>query len=189
MFHFRQNVGAQNDRVVAGQGAEQFADLDDLLGVEAGSGLVEDEYVGVVDDRLGDADALPVALGKLADQLVAHVADGAASQHLVHPAVDVRRADSLELADEIEVLGDLHLGVNRRCFRQIPDPLLDLHGVLEHVEAGDIGRSRRGRQEAGQDPHGGGLPGAIGPEEADDLPLFDFKGDIVYGDRAGVSLG
>ena len=78
VLHFGQDVGAEDDGVVAGEAVDQLADFDDLLGIEAGGGLVEDQDVGVVDDRLGEADALAVALGELADQLVADVADGAA---------------------------------------------------------------------------------------------------------------
>ena len=62
-------------------------------------------------------------------------------------------------------------------------------GLLQHVEAGHRRAARRGRQEAGEDPHGGGLPGAVGAQEAHDLPLFDFEGDVVHGDSASVSLG
>ena len=55
--------------MIAGEGLEELADFDDLLGVEAGGGLIEDEDIGVVDDGLGDSDALAVAFGELADQL------------------------------------------------------------------------------------------------------------------------
>ena len=61
-----QDVRAQDDRVVAGELADQLARLDDLLGVEAGGRLVEHQHFGVVDDRLRQADALPVALRELA---------------------------------------------------------------------------------------------------------------------------
>ena len=63
-------MGAQNDGVLAGQRLQQLADLDDLLGVEAGGRLVQNQDVGVVDDGLGQAHALPVALGELADEAV-----------------------------------------------------------------------------------------------------------------------
>jgi hypothetical protein len=46
-----------------------------------------------------------------------------------------------------------------------------------------------GREEAGQDAHRGGLAGAVGAEEADDLALFHLEGDVVHGDSACVSLG
>ena len=68
---------------------QQLADFDDLLGVEAGGGLVEDQDIGVVDDGLRQADALAVAFGKLADQLVADVAEGAAVDDFVDAALDI----------------------------------------------------------------------------------------------------
>jgi hypothetical protein len=70
MLHFAEDVGAEDDGVLAGERFQQLADFDDLLGVEAAGGLVEDQHVGVVDDGLRQADALAEALGELADQLV-----------------------------------------------------------------------------------------------------------------------
>ena len=84
LLHFGQDVGAQDDGVVARQAANQLAGFIDLLGVEAGGRLVENQDVGVVDDGLRQSDALPVALGKLADQFVRDVGDGAALGNLRH---------------------------------------------------------------------------------------------------------
>ena len=89
VFDLGQDVGAEDDGVIAGEGREQLADLDDLLGIETAGRLVEDQDVGVVDDGLGDADALAVAFGQLADQLVADVAERAAADDLVDAAFDV----------------------------------------------------------------------------------------------------
>ena len=143
LLHLAEDVGAEDDGVVAGEGLEQLADFDDLLGVEAAGGLVEDQDIGVVDDGLGDADALAVAFGQLADQLVADVAEGAAVDDLVGAALDIGAGDAFELADEGEVLDDLHFGVERRRFGQVADALLDLLRVLQDVEAGDVGRAGR----------------------------------------------
>jgi hypothetical protein len=69
-----QDMSAEDDGVVAGEAADQLAGFDDLLGVETGSGLVENQDLGVVDNRLRQADALAVAFGELADQLSADIA-------------------------------------------------------------------------------------------------------------------
>ena len=50
--------------------------------------LVEDQDVGVVDQRLGQADALAVALGEPPDQLVGHIVD----PHLLHHVPDALAA-------------------------------------------------------------------------------------------------
>ena len=54
--------------MIAGELLDELARLDDLLRVEAGRRLVEDQHVRVVDERLRQADALPVALRQLAAQ-------------------------------------------------------------------------------------------------------------------------
>ena len=65
------DVRAQDDRVVAAELLDQPARLDDLLRVEAGGRLVEDQHLGVVEQRLREADPLPVALRELAAMAVA----------------------------------------------------------------------------------------------------------------------
>ena len=71
---------------LAAEALDELARLDDLLRVEAGRRLVEDQHVRVVEDRLREADALAVALRELADQLVPHVADAALLDRVRRPA-------------------------------------------------------------------------------------------------------
>jgi hypothetical protein len=58
-------VRGEHDGVVPAQALDQLAGLDDLFGVEAGRGLVQDQDVRVVEDGLGQPHALPVALRQL----------------------------------------------------------------------------------------------------------------------------
>ena len=50
-----QDVGREDDRVLALERLDQAPDLDDLGRVEADRRLVEDEDLGIVDEGLGDA--------------------------------------------------------------------------------------------------------------------------------------
>ena len=59
-----EDMGREDDRLALAQGADELADLDDLVGVETRRGLVEDEDGRVVEDGLGEPEALPVALGQ-----------------------------------------------------------------------------------------------------------------------------
>ena len=81
-----QDVRAQDDGVVARQAADQITRFVDLLGIQAGRRFVENQDFRVVDDRLRQPNALPVAFGKLAEQLVRNVGDGAALAHFVQRA-------------------------------------------------------------------------------------------------------
>jgi hypothetical protein len=168
-------VGAEDDGVVAGEVLEQVADLDDLGGVEAAGRLIEDQDIGIVDDGLSDADALAVALGELADQLGADLAERAFADDVIDARFDVALRDALELSDEQEVLDDLHFGVDGGSFREVPDTFFDLHGLLLDVEAGNGSLTRSGRQEACEHAHRGGFAGAIGAEEAHDLAFLHLE--------------
>ncbi len=53
---------------MARQTPDQAADLDDLRGVQPDGRLVEDEQLWLVQDGLRQPDALPIALGELADR-------------------------------------------------------------------------------------------------------------------------
>ena len=46
-----------------------------------------------------------------------------------------------------------------------------------------------GSVEADHHAHGGGLAGAVGAEEAGDLPLADLEAEPVDGDGGSVALG
>ena len=52
---------AEDDRVIAGEALDQVARFVDLFRVEARGRLVENQYIGIVDDRLRQADALAIA--------------------------------------------------------------------------------------------------------------------------------
>ena len=68
-------VAAQNDGFAApGQGQDQILDFAAADGVQAGGRFVQDDEVGIVDERLGQADAALHALGKLAHHAGAHLA-------------------------------------------------------------------------------------------------------------------
>ena len=77
----RHDVRREQDRVPVAQLADQGADLADLDRVEAGRRLVEDQDVGVVDHRLGQADALAVALREVAEDPRLDVVELAALEH------------------------------------------------------------------------------------------------------------
>lgn len=69
-LHLLEDVGGQDDRVVLAEPADQPADLDDLLGVKSHGRFVENDDLGVSDERLGDADFSGGSLGKTADEAV-----------------------------------------------------------------------------------------------------------------------
>ena len=69
-------MGAEDDGILLGQLADEGTQLQNLLGVQAHGGLIQNEHLGEAQQRLGQAYTLAVALGQVANE---------AAQHLVHP--------------------------------------------------------------------------------------------------------
>ncbi|HEY6508301.1 MAG TPA: hypothetical protein VIY56_09830 [Vicinamibacterales bacterium] len=184
-----QDVGAQNDRVVSAKLLDQLAGLVDLLRVEAGRRLVEDEHLGVVEQRLREADALPVALRELAALAVRHVGHPRALHHRGHARLAFGPRHALDARAEVEIFAHAHVGVERRRLGQIAGAALGLDRFLGEIEAGHDGGALGGRHVAGEHAHGRGLAGAVRAEEAEDFAAFDREADVADGGKGAVPLG
>src|SRR5207247_1494878 len=88
-----------------------------------------------------------------------------------------------------QVLEDTHIGVQRRCFRQIAGAALGFDRLLEHVEACDNRLSLGGRHEAGQNPHGRRLSSPIRAEKAENFAAFDAEADVLNGRDSTEAFG
>jgi len=64
-FDFGEDVGGEEDGVVFAEFLDEVADGADLIGIEADGGFVEDEEVGVVDEGVGESDALAITLERV----------------------------------------------------------------------------------------------------------------------------
>ena len=162
------------------QGADEVADLDDLLGVQTHRRLVEDDDLGRADECAGDAHALTVALGQVLDDALADVPDA----HHLADLTDVGLAGklaALQLVVEAQVLVHRHVQVEGGLLGEVADLLFGVQGIPQHVDARHADPPRRGGEVAREDVHGGGLTRAVGAQEADDLALADGEADVVHG--------
>jgi hypothetical protein len=158
------------------------------FGVEAARRLVEDQHVGLVHHRLGEADALAIALRQLEDVLAGHEREAAQPDDPVDLGPDRAARHAPDLGGEAQVVVDPHLGVERRRLGQVADLAAHLERVLDDVEPVDRGLAGTRQQVAGQDLHRRRLPGAVGAQEADDLAPRDLEGDSLQGLGGAVQL-
>jgi hypothetical protein len=178
-----EQVGGEQDGAAAvGVVAQQVAHPADAGRVESVGGLVEDQRVRVADQDGGDPETLPYAEGVVADppgRLLRCEADQV--QHLFdalpgEPHEPLRDGQGLAtrapggLSGCVEEDADLESGV----------------GQVRVVASRDRGGSRCGGREADEDPHGGGLPGAVGSEEAGHATRSSGEADVVDGGEGTV---
>ena len=76
-FHLWQDMSGNNDAAVGAEFTDEGADLAYLVGIESRRRFIENDYRGIVNDRLSDPDALPIALGQRADQAIAVIVKSA----------------------------------------------------------------------------------------------------------------
>jgi hypothetical protein len=94
----------------------------------------------------------------------------------------------VEAAEHDEVLAAAEHLVHRRVLAEEPDPVAHLRRLAGHVEPGDLGAPAVEPQQGGQDPHGGGLAGAVGAEQPADGALPHRQVEPVERGRRAVAL-
>ena len=110
-------------------------------GIEARGRLVEDQRIGLVDDRLGEPDTLPEAPGEATDHLRSPVLQTARFDRIGDSLTPPRRRDAAQLAHQLEEAVHAHLVVERRGFGKVADPAAHLERLPEDVKTADAGRA------------------------------------------------
>ena len=164
----------QHDRLALfAELADQVLDLGRADRVEARGRLVEQDQLGVVDQRLGQADPALHALGVLAELAVL---GGAQADHVdqpVDPLGPLGRRDLEQPAVEVERLLGVQELVEVRLLGQVADPLVlgDVGRRLVEDQRVALGREEQAEQELDR----GRLARAVGPEQAEDLAPVDLE--------------
>src|SRR5205823_2082202 len=108
------------------KGKNQVFHLACADGIEAGSRLIEQNEIGIVDQRLREANAAGHALGILAQLALAAFGVEADDVEQFRDAAIQRAAIDLEqLSVELEDLFAIEESIQVRLFGQEPDPLVD----------------------------------------------------------------
>ncbi len=178
-----QVAGDQDRTPLCREPAQQRADPDDALRVEAVGRLVQQDHLGVAEERGGDAEALAHAEGVRPHPAPGHRGES----RLLQDAVDAAQRDAVARRQGPQMIARGAGSVRRPRVQQGAHPAQGLaeFGVGATAEGGGAG----GRPVQAQDePHGGGLSGAVGAEEAGDAPGADAEGEVVHGPPGAVLL-
>jgi hypothetical protein len=174
----------QHGAALGGQGLQQGANPEDAGGVEAVDRLVEQQHWRVAEQGGGDAEALGHAEGEAAHPL----AGDAAQADLVEDLVDPGAGDAVAEREAQQVVVGTAAGVGGVGLERGAD-------LPQWPRVVPVGPAVHGHPaccwgvEAEDQAHGGGLAGAVGPQEAGDLVRGHGEGEVVDGQRVAVALG
>ena len=187
----REQVARQEDRqaVVAAERLEQLEDLLDADRVDRGRRFVEDQDVGVLDERVGDPEPLAHAARVRPDLVAAAIREADLAEDLVDRLLRGLAVEPVEVRGIAQVGAAGHVVVEADRIGQVTDPAFDLARIARRVEPDDTGLTlgRFGQPEQHEDR--GRLAGAVLPEQPEDLATAHLEVEAVDRRELAVLLG
>jgi hypothetical protein len=174
-----EHAGAGERREVPAQlGAHPHA----RAGVERGEGLVQQQQPGLGGEGAGKGDALRLPPGEGAGLGLDLIGEADPGEPLARPGARVGPVVAARPQSEGDVVEGAEAGEEQVVLEHEPDrPLRGGHervggGIVEH-DAVELDAPAVERAQPGDRPQGGGLAGAVGPEERHDLAVVDLQVD------------
>ncbi len=178
-----QVAGDQYRPALGREHLHQCPDPQHALGIQPVDRLVKQQRPRVAEQRGGDAEALPHAEREPADPPAGHAAKPGQRDDLVHP----RGRQAMRLRQAAQVVARAAAGMDGLCLEQRADGA-QRDPEVTVGQAADPRLPAVGPVEPEQQPHGGGLPRAVRPEKAGNLPRLHGKRQIVDGQPRTVPL-
>ena len=153
------------------------------LRVEAGGGLVQQQDLGVVDQRAGDRQPALHAAGQRFDLRLRAVGELGELEQLLDLRTQRRAGQPEVAAVDVEILTHGHLEVERVQLRDDAQPGADLRALCRRIHAQDAQAAGGDGRDAPDHAHRRGLAGAVRPEESERLARLDLDVDGVHRDE------
>ncbi len=134
-------------------------------------------------ERAGERETLLDAAGKRAGVHVLLPGELEDLDDLLPPRRDLVGRHEVHLGEELDVLVDREVVVERELLRHVADARLHAVGVLHDVDAVDGGRSLARREQATEHPDRRRLAGAVRAEESEDAPSRHLEVEVIDGDE------
>jgi hypothetical protein len=143
--------------------------------VDAVGGLIQEQHLGLVEERGRQRQLLVHPARELVGTTVAEAVEPRDGEEPIGAAAEDLSREDVEAREEGEVLPDREVPVEAVLLGQEPERLPH-RAARARVHVEDAGLARVEVDEAGQRPDGGGLPRAVGPDQAVELSGLHREG-------------
>ena len=168
---------------------DQITDLNNLLRVKSDGGFIEDQNLGIAENRLCQTNPLAVALGQVADQSATDILYPCHLHHAFDLLSALLRGHFFQFCRKKQIFFHRHLGVEGWNFRQVSDLSLCLLRLPLDIFSINCHRSLGWRQIAGYHVHCRGFSGAVWSQKTVNLSLFHAKRQVIHRRVITVSFG
>ena len=177
-------VGGQQDRAPArAKARDQIPELPPRLRIQARGRLVEEQQLGLADQRAGQRQPLALAAGELTDPGLGLLPELDQVDHLAG-----RRAAPIEAPEETDGLGDGELLRELGLLERDPEQGAERAIVAAPPPTQDDHLAGVGGRQAFADLDRGGLARAVGAEQAEALAGADLEVETGHGDDLSIGL-
>jgi hypothetical protein len=145
--------------------------------IKPGNGFVQKNQLGLINQGLGNADALEHAPGKSLHDGISFFFHADHFQEFFNPAFSGRRIQVKDSAKKVQELNRGQMRVKIGILRQKPDLFFGLD--IPYLLAQDPGPAFGGFYEIEQDIYGRGFARAVGAEITKDIAGFYFHGQFI----------
>ena len=122
VLQVRKQMAAQDDRLPAsGQGDDQIFHFAATDRIKTGGGFVQNHQVGVIDQRLRQADAALHAFGEFTHHPAPHLVESDHLQELFGATSPFGARQIKQAAEKVEGFGGVEIAVEVRFFGKIAD--------------------------------------------------------------------
>ena len=153
------------------------------LRVEAAGQFVEDDHLRIVHQRQGDEQPLPLTAGEGAE----HGGTVVGQPPLMQQRLP-RHGARVEGAEQVQRLPHPDPFRQRRLLQLHADPFRQSGPITDRVHSQDRDAAAVRRAQADHALDRGGLAGAVGADDPEDLALVDGEGDLVDRHHLAVPL-
>lgn len=179
-FDFTEKVGIEeNGSAALALIANDVADEAAAHGVEAGSGLVEEDEFGLVNKSLGQTDALQHTFRKAAKTAVAMRCEADKIEEGGNAVAELRGSESAEPAMKREEFGSSQPVVETKIFGEEADLATDFDARERVIE--DLRVAAAGLDKAEQHLDGGAFAGAVRAKKSEDLAATNLERKTTNG--------
>jgi hypothetical protein len=176
---FEHMRAVEDGLAAAGEQMDEMPEHQRRGDVEAGVRFVEDQDVGIVQQRADDQHFLLHPFRVRADRLLGGIREAEQLEQRTHPVLEHVLGDLPEPADQLQLFATRQERIECRLLRHVAEPPPVGDRVVGDAAPFEQHRAARGLHQPGQHPAGRGLSRSVRSEVADHFPRAHDEAHVV----------
>ena len=187
-FNFLEKMRGKQNRLLPTDLLQGRADFANLVRIQSAGGFIQNQNLRLVQHRLRQTDALPVAARELGNPLTGYLLQAAQLDDRRNALAPAREAHPAGLAEKLQQVIRGHVQIQRPILGQVADFLSRGQAVLGDVDARHAHVTFAGREKSGEDLQNRRFARPVGTQHGHDFAGAHGERHVPDGDKLAVVL-